>query len=642
MFGFGFASAKSELKSRLNAIDRAQAVIEFSLDGTILNANANFLAAVGYELEEIRGKHHRMFVAPAYAESSEYRAFWERLQAGEFKSGQYRRFGKGGREIWLQATYNPIYDRRGRPFKVVKFASDITEQKRRSADYEGQIAAINKAQAVIEFSLDGTILNANANFLAAVGYSLDEIRGRHHSLFVASDFAGSEEYRGFWAKLRNGEYAEGQYRRVAKGGREIWLQASYNPILDAAGTPYKVVKFATDITDRIANAKMMQEAVQQTQTVVQAAKNNDLTRRVKLEGMSGEIFMLCNGINELIDGMTAILAGIRAASSNIAVVSGEISQASQDLAQRTESQAASLEETAASMHEITATVQQNAENAQAASHLATAARHTAHQGGEIVQQAVTAVAAIEQSASKIFNIVGLIDEIAFQTNLLALNASVEAARAGEAGKGFAVVAQEVRALAQRSANASKEIKTLIQTSNDQVKTGADLVNKAGLSLTEIVDDVKKVADIIGEIAAASGEQSTGLNQISTAIGNMDELTQRNGALVEESTASAQSLANQAGELATLVQRYKINGVAPSMPQQQKSAAAKPAAGQAARPAAPLAATQAATLASFSPRRTSAASVITRAAPSRRPSNDEPKPQVKRLAVASGDDDWKEF
>ncbi|WP_370151417.1 methyl-accepting chemotaxis protein, partial [Ferrovibrio sp.] len=400
--------------------------------------------------------------------------------------------------------------------------------------------------------------------------------------------AQSAEYKAFWDKLRRGEYDAGQYRRLGKGGREVWIQASYNPIMDASGRPYKVVKYATDVTAQVKAARIMQQAVAQTQAVVAAAKANDLTARIPLDGKDGEIRALCAGVNDLLDGMTGIIAGIKEASVTIAAASDEISAASQDLASRTESQAASIEETAASMHEVTTTVKQNADNAQAASQLATVARDTAEKGGSVVGDAVAAVTQIEQSAQKISDIVGLIDEIAFQTNLLALNASVEAARAGEAGKGFAVVAQEVRALAQRSANASKDIKALISTSNAQVKTGAALVNKAGESLTEIVSGVKKVSDIVAEIAAASREQSTGLDQINTAVGSMDEMTQRNGALVEETSASAQALSNQAGELAELVQRYRING--------QTAATAAPAATAvvplhkpAAKPAAPRAA-----------------------------------------------------
>ena len=291
-------------------------------------------------------------------------------------------------------------------------------------------------------------------------------------------------------------------------------------------------------------------------------------------------------MNDLIDTMAHIIAGIRNASSTIAAASSEISAGSQDLANRTESQAASIEETAASSHEITTTVRLNADNAQAANDLAIAARNTANKGGVVAQDAMSAMTQIEASAQKISEIVGLIDEIAFQTNLLALNASVEAARAGEAGKGFAVVAQEVRALAQRSASASKDIKGLISESNAQVKSGAGLVNQAGQSLVDIVSAIKKVSDIVAEIATASREQASGLEQINTSIGAMDEITQRNGALVEQTSAAALSLSNQAQELAALVQRYRTNDGAPTMALSTRPAAARPPASVTApRPAA---------------------------------------------------------
>jgi methyl-accepting chemotaxis protein len=289
-----------------------------------------------------------------------------------------------------------------------------------------------------------------------------------------------------------------------------------------------------------------------------AMASGDLTKTVhgNYQGVFGQIK---TGVNGMAERMRDFAGRLAENAEAVNAAAAEISTGSQDLAQRTESQAASIEETAASMHEITTTVKQNADNAQAANQLATAARDTAEKGGSVVADAVTAVTQIESSAQKISDIVGLIDEIAFQTNLLALNASVEAARAGEAGKGFAVVAQEVRGLAQRSANASKDIKALINESNAQVKTGATLVNQTGSSLGEIVAAIKKVSDIVAEIAAASREQATGLEQVNTAVGQMDEMTQRNGALVEETSASAQSLANQAGELAQLVGFFKLRG-----------------------------------------------------------------------------------
>ena len=240
-----------EANAKLAALDRVQGVIEFDLAGRILSANQNFLDAVGYTLPEIVGQHHSMFVEPAERDAPDYRAFWERLRSGAFESGQFQRVGRGGRQIWIQASYNPMLDVRGRPYKVVKFATDITQQRTEEAERAGQIAAIDKVQAVIAFDLDGTVIAVNDNFLAAMGYSRAEVIGQHHSLFVEPAYRESEAYRAFWAALRNGTYQAAQFRRIGKDGREVWIQASYNPILDAAGRPYKVVKFATDISDQV-------------------------------------------------------------------------------------------------------------------------------------------------------------------------------------------------------------------------------------------------------------------------------------------------------------------------------------------------------------------------------------------------------
>ncbi|WP_300296845.1 methyl-accepting chemotaxis protein [Ferrovibrio sp.] len=295
----------------------------------------------------------------------------------------------------------------------------------------------------------------------------------------------------------------------------------------------------------------LSDAIASIQTTVAGLAKGDL--RSRMQGRYQGVFAtLQTDLNAMADTLTGVVQNIVNAVEAQSNAAAEISTGSQDLAGRTEQQAAALEETAASMHEVTTTVKQNADNAQAANQLAMAARDTAEKGGNVVADAVAAVTQIETSAQKIADIVSLMDEIAFQTNLLALNASVEAARAGEAGKGFAVVAQEVRALAQRSANASKDIKALITESNSQVKTGATLVNRTGQSLTEIVGAIKKVSDIVAEIAAASREQATGLEEVNIAVANMDEMTQRNGALVEQTSASAQALSAQARELADLV------------------------------------------------------------------------------------------
>jgi len=245
---------------KIAAIGRAQAVIEFNLDGTIITANDNFLSSLGYSLAEIQGKHHSMFVAPSERDGRAYREFWEALNRGEFRTGEYKRFGKGGKEVWILASYNPILDDAGKPFKVVKFASDVTAEKLRAADFAGQIEAIGKSQAVIEFNMDGVVLNANQNFLATLGYSLSEIQGKHHQMFMPAEARGSAEYQEFWASLNRGEFQSGEYKRAGKGGRDIWIQASYNPIRDLNGKPYKVVKYATDTTAQVI-ARMKGETV---------------------------------------------------------------------------------------------------------------------------------------------------------------------------------------------------------------------------------------------------------------------------------------------------------------------------------------------------------------------------------------------
>ncbi|AWB22640.1 MULTISPECIES: PAS domain-containing methyl-accepting chemotaxis protein [Methylobacterium] len=235
-------------EAKVAAILRSQAMIEFTIDGTIVEANENFLAAVGYGIDDIRGQHHRIFVERAEQADPAYQEFWAALARGEYRSGEYKRLGKDGREIWLEATYNPVFDSHGRPAGVMKFAMDVTASKRLTLDLTGQITAIDRSQGVIQFAPDGTILEANENFLAAVGYRAHEIKGRHHRIFVEPDHASSAEYLQFWEQLRAGQYRTAIFKRLGKGGREIWLQATYNPVLGADGRPAKVVKHCTDIT----------------------------------------------------------------------------------------------------------------------------------------------------------------------------------------------------------------------------------------------------------------------------------------------------------------------------------------------------------------------------------------------------------
>jgi methyl-accepting chemotaxis protein len=545
MLGFG---AGADAKAVLEAMSKSQAIIEFKLDGTIITANENFCRALGYQLSDIVGKHHRIFVDPTEAASPEYRDFWANLARGEFDRRQYKRIAKNGSEIWIEASYNPVFSG-GKPYKVVKFATDITSQKVKAAEDAGKLDAISRAQAVIEFTPKGDILTANENFLSTLGYQLSEVQGKHHSMFCEPSYTNSEDYRRFWARLAGGEFVSDEFMRIGKGGRKVFIQASYNPIFDMNGKVFKVVKFATDVTTRVGN-------VDQLANALQALSAGDLTQSISMPFLPA-LEKLRVDFNEASGKLRSTLQTISHNAGAIAAASQQIQSASNDLSKRTEQQAASVEETAAALEEITTTVSDSSHRAQEAGQLVRKTKENAEHSGSVVGQAVEAMGKIEKSAGEIANIIGVIDEIAFQTNLLALNAGVEAARAGEAGKGFAVVAQEVRELAQRSAKAAKEIKELINASNEHVKSGVTLVGNTGKALQEIVTQVVQVDGNVGAIVEASREQATGLKEINTAVNTMDQGTQQNAAMVEETTAAAHSLAREAEQLFELLAQFNI-------------------------------------------------------------------------------------
>jgi methyl-accepting chemotaxis protein len=460
-------------------------------------------------------------------------------------------------DLKFALNVGPSYDSRGNYDGNILEWQDVTEIRTQ----QGQLVAIDKAQAVIEFTLDGRIINANTNFLTTFGYSLEDIRGQHHSMFIEPADRQTPDYRAFWEKLGRGEYDTGQYKRIGRGGQEVWIQAIYSPILDQNRRPFKVVKYATDITEKVAQDIATRQIVDQMVVFLGALAEGDLSRRIDGEHR-GMFAQIKDNANASSTRLADIVSRIVDASNTIATASSEISSGSADLAARTEEQASSLEETAASMEQLAATVRQNSENAQQANELAAGTRSAAERGGTVAGDAVAAMGQIESSSQKIADIIGVIDEIAFQTNLLALNAAVEAARAGDAGKGFAVVATEVRALAQRSAQSSKEIKALISASGHQVREGVKLVRDAGDVLGEIVNSVKRVADIVADIAAASREQSTGLEQINIAVSKMDEMTQQNAALVEESAAAARSMDEQSSQLSEMMRFFTTDGTEP--------------------------------------------------------------------------------
>ncbi|MGB4066828.1 MAG: methyl-accepting chemotaxis protein [Nitrospira sp.] len=550
------ATQAAEMSGVTNALGQSQMVIEFKLDGTVLTANENFLTTLGYRLDDISGRHHRMFCDPVFTATGDYVAFWQKLNRGEFNSAVHLWLGQGGKEFWFQNAFTPILDTHGKLTKIMTFATDVTARRQRNAEYEGKIAAIMKLQAVIEFTLDGTVVDANQQFLECTGYSFDEVKGQHHRMFYDAPSTNTSEYTAFWQKFSRNEADTGVYHLQAKGGKELWLQASYTPILNANGVAYKVVMYATDITVQTQAQATLQACMTEAQDTLFALANGDLTQ--SMQGVyAGELDKIKSSINTALTNLTATIATVHQAVEGVTAGAEQIADANKDLSQRTSQQAAALEETSASMEEMTSTVKQNADNAKQADQLAINARATADKGRVVTQQAVGAMDEINKSSKKIADIITVIDEIAFQTNLLALNAAVEAARAGEHGRGFAVVATEVRNLAQRSATAAKEIKGLIKESIQRVNDGSELVNQSGKTLEEIVNSVKRVTDIIAEISAASQEQAIGIDQVNRAIMAMDQATQQNVGVVEETANAAQSMQDQARELLQQVQAFKI-------------------------------------------------------------------------------------
>ena len=553
--------------AKLAALDKSLATIEFEMDGTIITANSNFCNAMGYSLNEIQGKHHSMFVEPAYSKSQEYKDFWVKLNRGEFSAGQYKRIGKGGKEIWIEASYNPLLDSKGKPYKVVKYTTDITKQKLTNADFEGQIDAIGKSQAVIHFHMDGTIIKANSNFCNVMGYSLDEIQGKHHSMFAEPAFARSQEYKDFWAKLNRGEFSTGQYKRLGKGGKEIWIEASYNPIMDMNGKSFKVVKYATDITkQKLSNADFegQIDAIGKSQAVIHfnmdgtiITANSNFCNAMgysldEIQGKHHSMFAepafaashkykdfwakLNRGEFQSAEYMRLGKGGrevwIMASYNPIMDMNGKpfkVVKYAVDITPQMQARIRAdqlvtetnlnVNSVAAASEEMTASISEISKNMQLS-------KQAVHDIVTKTDAANVASTQLQNSSKSMEGVVDLIRNIAGQVNLLALNATIEAARAGDAGKGFAVVAAEVKNLATQTTKATDEIAKEIQAMQVVSQDVAASVNAITGTTSSVSEYVTGVASAIEEQSAVTREISSNMQKISSAVADINDCVKK--------------------------------------------------------------------------------------------------------------------
>ena len=671
------------LQTQMAAVDSTFALIELEADGTIVSANDNFLTMLGYSSVDLEGQQYKMLVHDEVENSQDFKQFWGNLSGGDSQSGEYALLHKDGSVVWVRARYNFIAGDGDLPAKVICLAVDITKDvaiRTDAQDLENRVEAISLAHAVIEFEPDGTIISANDNFLNAMGYSLDEIQGQKHRMFVDSETANSADYENFWRDLASGVSRDGEFCRVTKSGETIWLQARYSALKDENGATYKIVKYASDITDAVrirkdamqthaivestptnillANKegeiiymnpasektlktiesflpttvdkivgssydifhkdpghqrklladpknypmetefeiggewlhlvaaamfdsngeftgpmiawelvteqkKAAQQEVEELQArvdqlleVVNSASNGDLSREVIVSG-DDAVAKLASGVRDMITDLRDIISQVIDGASQFTEGSRMVAESAQTLANGSQSQFASVEQMSASIEELTRSIDSVKENASEADQVARETNRLAEEGGAAVKQSVEAMERIKASSTQISEIIQVISEIASQTNLLALNAAIEAARAGEHGLGFAVVADEVRKLAERSSEAAKEISSLIKESTERVEEGAVLSEQTGESLTKIIQGVEGTAVRISEIAEATSEQSQNAIEVSNSIHQISEITEQSASGCEQLAASSEELGAQATSLRDLVSKFTL-------------------------------------------------------------------------------------
>lgn len=565
-----FILKQEELETQLrqiSAINAASVQIEFDADGIIAGASDLFVKAMKYSsAKDFIGQHHRIFCDSNYVKTKEYEQFWNNLRNGFAQVGEFRRIAKDGSDVWIQANYTPIKDEHGKVTKVVKLASDITAQKLKNLDYEGQLQAIDKSNAVIEFNMDGTVLTANDNFLTVMGYQLHELKGKHHRMLVDPVYARSAEYEDFWRKLRNGEYFVGTYTRIDKRGKEVYIQASYNPILDAEGKPVKVVKYALDMTEVI--------------RVIKAMANGDLGMRcdesVDQGGLTAEINKALDNLNAVMknisDGSEVVAKSsdllqkkvddMKRNTSEVATAVGQMAKGAQDQAQKTDESSKLVNHVMTSANEMD--VKANLINKAAEAGLGSST-----EGLKTIKILVDNMTEIKESAGQtsqsiqvltrrteeIGRTLNVITDIASQTNLLALNAAIEAARAGDAGRGFAVVAEEIRKLAEDSRKSAVEIEKIIGDVQKDTAQAGKAIDAMESSVKEGNKSSSQVEKIFHEIAKSSEETFSASKEIQSStqvqkdsiasvVKNIEQIV----VVSEETAAGSQQVASSSQQM----------------------------------------------------------------------------------------------